>query len=849
MISINYIITGGFFIFMLLSGWYYRNHIRSFQDFALSRGQYSTLVMVFTYISTLIGGGHTVGVIQKIYSEGLLFVLVFFGMPLEKFFGAKYIVPRIVQHKNLYSLGELMGRLYGARIKIFTSLFCVISGIGSLVVQMMAMGYLMQYFFEIPMLMGALLTGSIMVLYSFWGGIKVIAMTDVVQFCFIVIVIPLVSIFLINKAGGLLAILPTVKFDTLDKRSMSLWSYAALFVINAIPYLHVDLFNKYLICKNLKQIRICLYSAIVFEIFLLIIFTFVGLGLRFLTKDSNIEFFSLLSKFSSGDEILPSVFVVGFLAIMLSTADSILHACSVELTQGVICIIFKQISEKLKLSLVKTSLIFCGAIAIIITLFFDDIVYITAFFSSLYTIAVLIPLFMALFGYKTTQMQCLTIVSVMTTLFFIVDSLVSQYYSYIGFLGVIAITALTFFVTVYFAEQLKHLKATWCKNDFSIGKWCEKDILAQNFCYETVLVFLFLFNIIPHFFLHIDDSFYSWAVCTQVLALLVPILFFLISTVFNKTKYIAFGWYIVLLITLVIIPGIHVCISKGNLEWLISAFISLFLLSVLVNWRSCILLISLGTFFCFIFHYFITWEFFKINYSTAYFVAYFLLFLLFANLIWRRQKDKGHMLNMDIAKTLAVSIAHELLPKINRVNKLLVNVTFPEKETLITTNNQMITVTNSLLMNAHDYVFDKNIDFSVRECIKQVLEEYPFDEGQREMLQVEVKEDFSLNGEPTYFGQIFVNLIRNALYHSDKTKETPIVKIIIDGIERSIEVFDNGLGIDAQHLPYIFDAFYTTKKAGTGIGLHFCSNVIKIMGGSIVCQSSKNQYTKFIIQF
>lgn len=41
-------------------------------------------------------------------------------------------------------------------------------------------GLLNAIFFEIPMLTGALLMDGIMVLYSFWGDIKVIAMTDVV---------------------------------------------------------------------------------------------------------------------------------------------------------------------------------------------------------------------------------------------------------------------------------------------------------------------------------------------------------------------------------------------------------------------------------------------------------------------------------------------------------------------------------------------------------------------------------------------------------------------------------------------------------------------------------------------
>jgi signal transduction histidine kinase len=41
-----------------------------------------------------------------------------------------------------------------------------------------------------------------------------------------------------------------------------------------------------------------------------------------------------------------------------------------------------------------------------------------------------------------------------------------------------------------------------------------------------------------------------------------------------------------------------------------------------------------------------------------------------------------------------------------------------------------------------------------------------------------------------------------------------------------VAVQDSGPGIDATHLERIFEAFYTTKSAGTGMGLSICQTVI-----------------------
>ena len=67
------------------------------------------------------------------------------------------------------------------------------------------------------------------------------------------------------------------------------------------------------------------------------------------------------------------------------------------------------------------------------------------------------------------------------------------------------------------------------------------------------------------------------------------------------------------------------------------------------------------------------------------------------------------------------------------------------------------------------------------------------------------------------------------------------------------EIKDNGIGIDAKYLPYIFDRFYqvhptnTHMSKGTGIGLSLSKELVKLMGGDITVESELGKGSKFTI--
>jgi signal transduction histidine kinase len=101
---------------------------------------------------------------------------------------------------------------------------------------------------------------------------------------------------------------------------------------------------------------------------------------------------------------------------------------------------------------------------------------------------------------------------------------------------------------------------------------------------------------------------------------------------------------------------------------------------------------------------------------------------------------------------------------------------------------------------------------------------------------VSVSEADSVEGDPVQLQQVLLNLVMNALeamtnIDARRRSITLTSQRINDQIE--VKVVDRGIGIDAGDEAALFNAFYTTKERGLGLGLSICSTIIERHGGSL----------------
>ncbi len=94
-------------------------------------------------------------------------------------------------------------------------------------------------------------------------------------------------------------------------------------------------------------------------------------------------------------------------------------------------------------------------------------------------------------------------------------------------------------------------------------------------------------------------------------------------------------------------------------------------------------------------------------------------------------------------------------------------------------------------------------------------------------------------GDRVQLQQVFANLAVNAMQamtQSERRRLT-IRTFGMDGRAVGAEVADTGSGIAAEHLPCLFQSFFTTKDGGMGIGLAICQSIVEAHGGRIEAEN------------
>jgi PAS domain S-box-containing protein len=97
--------------------------------------------------------------------------------------------------------------------------------------------------------------------------------------------------------------------------------------------------------------------------------------------------------------------------------------------------------------------------------------------------------------------------------------------------------------------------------------------------------------------------------------------------------------------------------------------------------------------------------------------------------------------------------------------------------------------------------------------------------------------------------QVILNLMVNgadAMDHIPRELRQLVIRSTRDGADTvTIAVKDTGVGIDHIHLDLIFDAFFTTKPSGLGMGLAICKSILSAHGGRIWASPNVGRGTTF----
>ena len=97
----------------------------------------------------------------------------------------------------------------------------------------------------------------------------------------------------------------------------------------------------------------------------------------------------------------------------------------------------------------------------------------------------------------------------------------------------------------------------------------------------------------------------------------------------------------------------------------------------------------------------------------------------------------------------------------------------------------------------------------------------------------------TFTGYPRSLRQVLLNLLINGV-ESCREAQKPVevgIAAVVQGAEIELKILDHGRGITAKELKKVFTPFYTTRQAGSGLGLYLSRRIVEEMGGRMSIHS------------
>ena len=211
-------------------------------------------------------------------------------------------------------------------------------------------------------------------------------------------------------------------------------------------------------------------------------------------------------------------------------------------------------------------------------------------------------------------------------------------------------------------------------------------------------------------------------------------------------------------------------------------------------------------------------------------------------------------------KELISNISHDLKTPITAVKGYVEGIMdgvadTPEKmdryvRTIYNKTNEMDHLINELTFyskidtNRIPYTFSKlNVEDYFSDCAEELGLEMET-RGIELVYANYVEKDVQVIADGEQIRRVIHNIVSNAIKYMEKPREIIQIRVKDVGDFIQVEIEDNGKGIAAKDLPYIFDRFYRTdvsrnsSKGGSGIGLSIVKKIMEDNGGKVWATSS-----------
>ena len=213
-------IVGLYLLAMLGIGvWVARRKIHSADDFMVAGRRLPWFVLAATLAATEVGGGSSMGVVKKAYGEWGLGAAWYIWTMALTFLVFALLAP-VLTRTRCRTIPQYFCQRYGKSSAAITSLLMIAALVGLTAVQMVASGLVVSVMTGVDFGPAVITAGVVVTVYTYWGGMWSVSLTDFVQWFFIVFGLAAAIPFALSQGGGaqqVLASLPPGATSLLSK--------------------------------------------------------------------------------------------------------------------------------------------------------------------------------------------------------------------------------------------------------------------------------------------------------------------------------------------------------------------------------------------------------------------------------------------------------------------------------------------------------------------------------------------------------------------------------------------------------------------------------------------------------